>query len=485
MLIAYVGNYNAAHTTENHIAATLELLGHTVKRLQEDAVTPVELTKQIQNEDWDLFLFTRTWGDLVTLDHLALLRERKIPSASYHLDLYIGLKREDGLDNDPFWRTDYVFTPDGDPASAEVFKAKGINHFYMKPGVFEDECYLRFEVAKYDVLFVGTGGDPDHPRQYGHPEWGYRGQLIKWLRETYKDRFSKFGDPDPTIRNAELNQLYASSKVVVGDSLCLNFTKPYYWSDRAYETLGRGGFLIHPFITGMDEEFKDGENIVFYEYNNWDQLKEKIDYYLEHDEEREKIRLAGHQFVKENATYTNRLKKMLSIVFEGTDKVIATETLSIGLAEPLKINLGSGNDPLPGHVNVDMLDRDDVDVVHNLMDFPYPFDSNSADAIKAIDVIEHLDHYTDDKRPTIMAFIEECHRILQPGGELYIQAPGWDSELFKIDPTHVRGFHINSFDFFDPDTWYGQIRDFYNAPKFKVRAEELENKNLRFWLVKR
>jgi len=149
------------------------------------------------------------------------------------------------------------------------------------------------------------------------------------------------------------------------------------------------------------------------------------------------------------------------------------------------INLGSGSDPLAGYVNVDMLKRDDVDVVHNLMDFPYPFDDGSAEGIKAIDLIEHLDHYTDDKRPTIIAFIEECYRILKLGGELYIQTPSWDSELFKIDVTHVRGFHPQSFDFFDEDTEFGKTRAFYSHAKFSVRVEELENKNLRFWLIKR
>jgi SAM-dependent methyltransferase len=83
-----------------------------------------------------------------------------------------------------------------------------------------------------------------------------------------------------------------------------------------------------------------------------------------------------------------------------------------------------------------------------------------------------------------MAFIEECHRILQKGGELYIQAPSWDSELFKIDITHVRGFHIKSFDFLDPDTWYGGIRAFYTDARFKVEVVELENKNLQWTMVK-
>jgi predicted SAM-dependent methyltransferase len=148
------------------------------------------------------------------------------------------------------------------------------------------------------------------------------------------------------------------------------------------------------------------------------------------------------------------------------------------------INLGSGNAPMKDHVNVDMLMRDDVDVIHNLMDFPYPFGDGVADSIKAMDVIEHLDNYTDDKRPTIIAFVEECHRILKVGGELYIQTPSWDSELFKIDVTHVRGFNIKSFDFFDPETEYGEIRAFYSNARFKVKAKELKNKNLRFWMYK-
>lgn len=158
----------------------------------------------------------------------------------------------------------------------------------------------------------------------------------------------------------------------------------------------------------------------------------------------------------------------------------------------MKLNFGSGNDPLEGFINVDMLKRDDVDVEYNLMDFPYPWDDESAEEIRAIDFIEHLDNYLDKssplvefhRKPTMMAFIEECYRILKPGGVLYIQTPSWDSELFKIDITHVRGFHPKSFDFFDPTTEYGQIRDFYSPAKFRVRCEQLENLNLRFWLTK-
>jgi spore maturation protein CgeB len=50
---------------------------------------------------------------------------------------------------------------------------------------------------------------------------------------------------------------------------------------------------------------------VFYEYNNLDQLKQLIDYYLEHEEEREEIRKSGHDMVKINYTYKNRWQTIL------------------------------------------------------------------------------------------------------------------------------------------------------------------------------
>jgi hypothetical protein len=222
----------------------------------------------------------------------------------------VGIQRQDGLDRDAFWRTDFVFTPDGDPHSAEVFAAKGINHHYIPPGVYKPECVMGTprEEFRCDVLFVGGGGGY-------HPEdWPYRGQLVTWLKAVYGERHKKFGSPEPTIRDEALNDLYASSKVVVGDSLCKHFTHERYWSDRVYETTGRGGMIIHPRIKGLEEEFVEGVEIVFYDYGDFNQLRELIDYYVEHDEERESIRRLGMQRTLEGHTYHDRLTQMLKVV---------------------------------------------------------------------------------------------------------------------------------------------------------------------------
>ena len=50
------------------------------------------------------------------------------------------------------------------------------------------------------------------------------------------DRRSDGGDGLGVVRGEKLNQLYADSKIVIGDSLSLNFDYPGYWSDRIYET---------------------------------------------------------------------------------------------------------------------------------------------------------------------------------------------------------------------------------------------------------
>ena len=109
------------------------------------------------------------------------------------------------------------------------------------------------------------------------------------------------------IRGKELNDVYNSAKVIIGDATYSSC----YWSDRVPETLGRGGFMIHPFIDGIDNDFSLWKDFVPYNYGDMNGLKLLIDYYLEHPVEREKIRLHGMETVKAKHTYTHRVKFIL------------------------------------------------------------------------------------------------------------------------------------------------------------------------------
>lgn len=95
-----------------------------------------------------------------------------------------------------------------------------------------------------------------------------------------------------------------------------------------------------------------------------------------------------------------------------------------------------------------------------------------------------MPNYTPDYKPTVIQFVEECHRILQTDGYLQIQVPHWDSPNMWIDPTHVRGFDVKSMDYFDPATDFGKWYGYYSDKKFEVTAT-MQNGNVTFLMRKR
>lgn len=92
-----------------------------------------------------------------------------------------------------------------------------------------------------------------------------------------------------------------------------------------------------------------------------------------------------------------------------------------------------------GDVFLDVRPFAGVDVVHDLNIIQWPFADDSMNEISAIHVVEHLDSLLD--------FMNECHRILKPGGSLYIETPeaGANLDLQFADPTHVRCYRKHTF----------------------------------------
>jgi hypothetical protein len=305
--IVFLGNFRVDYSSETHHANTLESLGHKIIRMQESEAKSEEILKNAIDSDLFIWIHTHGWrtpGKYEMGQVLRTLADYKIPTMTYHLDLWFGLQRQKDLNNHPVYKhIGHFFTVD--KKMAEWFNQKtNVKGHYVPAGVYDKECIFKEVQLNNDVVFVGS-------KKY-HPEWQYRPKLIDWLEDTYKDKFSHYGNGGlPSIRGLKLNKLYWSTKIVVGDTLCINFKYPDYWSDRVYETMGRGGFIIHPYISGMETEFEDKKHLVFYEYGNFNQLKQLIDYYLEHEEERETIRKAGHELVKSKYTYKNRWQQIL------------------------------------------------------------------------------------------------------------------------------------------------------------------------------
>lgn len=95
----------------------------------------------------------------------------------------------------------------------------------------------------------------------------------------------------------------------------------------------------------------------------------------------------------------------------------------------MKLNLGSHNKRKEGYVNVDVHQWGDVDILHDLVKYPYPFKDNSIEAILMEEVLEHFSFRE------IYNVLKECFRILQPNGIINIQVP----DIGKMCQMYVNG----------------------------------------------
>ena len=79
---------------------------------------------------------------------------------------------------------------------------------------------------------------------------------------------------------------------------------------RAFDILGAGGFLLTNYQADFDDCYVAGEDYVYFESK--EDLLAKIDYYLNHEEERAAIAQNGFRKTAENHTYEQRVLEILS-----------------------------------------------------------------------------------------------------------------------------------------------------------------------------
>ena len=304
--IGFIGNFQVPYTTENDRKWSFEKLGHIVIPLQENQTSIFQLQDLVRRDAVDLIIYSHTHGwEIPRLKEFFISVGELVATASVHLDRWAWLARETDIGKEATWFTKYQFMADFSPEAKELYEKHDLKAYYLKPGVVERDCYIaspdpiRFP---HEIVFVGSKGY--------HPEYPERPALIDWLQRTYGERFGHYGnDGKGVMRGHDLNVLYATAKIAVGDS-CFG-GRPNYVSDRYYETRGRGGFLIHPKIEGVDHE-----GVAFYNPRDSSQLKSVINLYLEHaTDTREAMRREGFEYVREQGTYTNRAQEMLDIIF--------------------------------------------------------------------------------------------------------------------------------------------------------------------------
>ena len=200
------------------------------------------------------------------------------------------------------------------PSYLEFFKSNNVPVKSNSNGF--DERLLSEIIKKkkmYDVTFVGGLGE-----YFGFREksltferlieklenkqtfnwWGFKtgnsfDQKFPYLTKNYKG----------STGGLEMFDIYAISKIVLNDYG--NGFGGIGVNQRIFEVLGTGTLLI----TRESESLKGWENYLV-TYKDVDDCTSKIQYYLTHEEEREKIAKAGQAFVLENYSYFKLIGKL-------------------------------------------------------------------------------------------------------------------------------------------------------------------------------
>lgn len=123
------------------------------------------------------------------------------------------------------------------------------------------------------------------------------------------------------------------------------------------------------------------------------------------------------------------------------------------------LDVGCGDNKVPGSVGMDCVRLAGVDIVHDLSQYPWPIDDASCEIVWMNQIIEHL--------PNTVRVMEEVYRILKAGGKVHIHTGYWNHRHSISDPQHVSFFNEVTWEFFT-----GQRKAYYTHARFTMERFE-------------
>lgn len=170
---------------------------------------------------------------------------------------------------------------------------------------------------------------------------------------------------------------------------------------------------------------------------------------------------------------------MTILTAERTNNGRVHELISTRAGIQLDIGCG-GNKAGPDYVGLDMRDLPGVDIVHNVMTFPWPLPDESVIRAVSSHLVEHIPPHPPDPRlaafvqlmidkgaiteaeadaslgdwrdstPRFIRFMDEVWRVLMPDGQFAIACPHGYSPGQLQDPSHINASNEATWAYFDP-----------------------------------
>lgn len=141
----------------------------------------------------------------------------------------------------------------------------------------------------------------------------------------------------------------------------------------------------------------------------------------------------------------------------------------------IKLDIACGQNKQEGFIGMDIAKCKGVDIVQNVLHYPWPIESGSVEEAFCSHFIEHIpfaywnkgNKYSlvPESNQSVEAFckfFEEVYRVLKSGGSIKLIAPYYSSMRAWQDPTHRRAICDASF-FYLSKKWREEQRlDHYN-----------------------
>lgn len=172
----------------------------------------------------------------------------------------------------------------------DTLNSQGIRSEFLQIG-YDPEIYTPVggTMPMQEIVFMGNNLVNQFPLSK------YRADMVAFLKETYGSQFNVYGS-GWNNSNGSFNHnqraesmVYRSCKIAIN---CSHFDYRRYTSDRMFRILGSGAFCLTKWYPEIEVDFVDGMHLSV--WKDFDELKEKIDYYLYYERERNWIAENGH-----------------------------------------------------------------------------------------------------------------------------------------------------------------------------------------------
>jgi hypothetical protein len=162
----------------------------------------------------------------------------------------------------------------------------------------------------YEILFMANN--------YGnnfYPMSNFRILITEYLKTFYSNKFGLFGsnwlysNGNANHSQHEEAKWYRGCKIGIN---CSHFNVARYNSDRLLRILGSGTFCLSYKHSEMEQDYENYKHLVY--FDSIEDLKNKIDYYLENEDERKQIAYNGQQLVLNRNTFKHQVENIIKLV---------------------------------------------------------------------------------------------------------------------------------------------------------------------------